>query len=85
MSKLVNINELDVPRNSSVKTISCAIKRTVEKQLAEFLNGQYNKESEPQELKRTNFAQVTNLSCKHHFGDLDSSQQRRLSASLSVQ
>ncbi|KAK3605385.1 hypothetical protein CHS0354_036292 [Potamilus streckersoni] len=31
---------------------------------------------------RTRFAQVTNLGCEHHFGDLDSSQKRRPNASM---
>jgi hypothetical protein len=67
---------------SFVKTISCAMKQTVEKQLADLFYSQYNQETEQRELKRTNFAQVTNLICEHHCGDLDSSQRRRPRASL---
>ncbi|KAH3782024.1 hypothetical protein DPMN_159935 [Dreissena polymorpha] len=33
------------------------------------------------ELTISDFAPVTNLSCEHHFGDLDSSQKRQPNAS----
>ena len=32
------------------------------------------------DMRRTDFAHVTNLGCEHHFGDLDSSQKRRPNA-----
>ncbi|KAL3871321.1 hypothetical protein ACJMK2_039328 [Sinanodonta woodiana] len=56
---------------------------TIEKQLADFLpGGQYSEAADPKTMMRTRFAQVTNLGCEHHFGDLDSSQKPRPNASL---
>ncbi|XP_045198613.2 uncharacterized protein LOC123552927 [Mercenaria mercenaria] len=86
LKKLENISENPVYRellNVTIKLVSGAMKRTVEKQLVDFLNeGQYSQEATEKELQRTNFAHVTNLGCEHHFGDLDSSQRRRPHASL---
>ena len=60
-----------------------AMSRTIDKQLTDFLpEGQYSKEANKDDLKRTSFAHVTNLGCEHHFGDLDSSQKRRPNASM---
>ena len=60
-----------------------AMSRTIDKQLTDFLpEGQYSKEANKNDLKRTSFAHVTNLGCEHHFGDLYSSQKRLPNASL---
>ena len=57
--------------------------RTVEKQLVDFLpGGKFSSPPSEADLTRTGFAHRTNLGCKHHFGDLDSSQRRRPSASM---
>ncbi|CAG2245174.1 unnamed protein product [Mytilus edulis] len=57
--------------------------KCVDLQLVDFLPGGkfYSADTEI-ELNRTKFAHVTNLACEHHFGDLDSSQRRRPSASM---
>ncbi|KAL3876455.1 hypothetical protein ACJMK2_034300 [Sinanodonta woodiana] len=58
----------------------------IDKQLIDFLDGgKYHVNAEmisETEEQRTNFAHLTNLGCEHHFGDLDSSQRRRPSASM---
>jgi hypothetical protein len=59
------------------------MKKTVDKQLVDFLpDGQFGVQPSKDNLQRTGFAHVTNLACEHHFGDLDSSQRRRPSASM---
>ncbi|KAH3708501.1 hypothetical protein DPMN_067953 [Dreissena polymorpha] len=66
-----------------VKMTSKAMKRTVEKQLSDFLDGgKFGQEPEEKQLDRTSFAPLTNLTCEHHFGHLDRSQRKRPGASL---
>ena len=51
---------------------------TIKKQLVDFLpGGCYSAPASKEDLDRTSFAHKTNLTCEHHFGDLDSSQRRR--------
>jgi hypothetical protein len=68
--------------NDTLKTMAAAMKRTIQKQLQDFLVGQFSEEPSEYDLKRTKFAHNTNLGCEHHFGDLDSSQRRRPNASF---
>jgi hypothetical protein len=66
-----------------IKIVASAMLSAIEKQLADFLpGGKFFQQSDEKEIKRTNFAMVTNLSCEHHFGDLDSSQKRRPNATM---
>ena len=66
-----------------IKVVSLAMIKVINKQLVDFLpGGQFCKEANVDETRRTNFAQLTNLGCEHHFGDLGSSQRRRPSASM---
>ena len=66
-----------------IKVVSLAMIKVINKQLVDFLpGGQFCKEANVDETRSTNFAQLTNLGCEHHFGDLDSSQRRRPSASM---
>ena len=59
------------------------MKTCKEKQLVDFLpGGQFSENPCPKDLKMTQYAHSTNLSCEHHFGDLDSSQKRRPNASM---
>ena len=52
--------------------------KTIKTQLKDFLpEGKYAHPPSDKDLSRTSFAHKTNLSCEHHFGDLDSSQRRR--------
>lgn len=41
-----------------------------------------NRNTDEKTLISTKFAKLTNLGCEHHFGDLHSSQKRRLNASM---
>ena len=67
----------------SIKLVSLAMMKVIKKQLADFLpGGQFYRKANKNDSSRTNFAQLTNLGCEHHFGDLDSSQKRRPSASM---
>ena len=66
-----------------IKLVSFAMIKVIDKQLVDFLpGGQFCKKATPDELRITKFAHLTNLGCEHHFGDLDSSQRRRPSASM---
>ena len=66
-----------------IKLVSLSMIRVIDKQLIDFLpGGQFCKQSTSEDARRTQFAQLTNLGCEHHFGDLDSSQRRRPSASM---
>ena len=57
--------------------------KVVQKQLKDFLEGgQFSSMPSKASLKRTSFAQVTNLACEHHFSHLDSSQRKRPNASF---
>ncbi|KAH3841848.1 hypothetical protein DPMN_115329, partial [Dreissena polymorpha] len=57
--------------------------RCIDKQLVDFLpGGQFGAMPSEEDLDHTKFAHSTNLSCEHHFGDLDSSQRRRPNVSL---
>ena len=57
--------------------------KCIDKQLVDFLpGGKFHDVSNENDVKRTKFAHTTNLACEHHFGDLDSSQKRRPSASM---
>ncbi|KAL4237076.1 hypothetical protein ACF0H5_005460 [Mactra antiquata] len=56
----------------TLKTTSAEMLRTVQKQMQDFLTGQFSEPPTTNNL-RTEFANKTNQSCKHHFGDLDSS------------
>ena len=68
---------------SCLKAGCIGIVRTIRKQLTDFLpGGTYSQTPSEEELKRTSFAHKTNLSCEHHFGDLDSSQRRRPNCSM---
>ena len=79
----------DIPENNreilleACSIICKAMGNTVKKQLIDFLEGgKYANEPSAEELRRTEFAKLTNLGCEHHFGDLDSSQRRRPNSSL---
>ncbi|WAR07947.1 LOW QUALITY PROTEIN: NUP37-like protein, partial [Mya arenaria] len=66
-----------------ISVLCGAMRRTVEKQLVDFLDGgRYAGTPSKSDLQRTHFSHVTNLGCEHHFGDLDSSQRRRPNASF---
>ena len=66
-----------------IEVVSIAMIKVINKQLVDFLpGGQFCKEADIDETQRTSFAPLTNLGCEHHFGDLDSSQRRRPSASM---
>ena len=68
---------------AAIKCVAKGMLATVNKQLVDFLpGGKYCGPPTEDELTRTSFAHVTNLACEHHFGDLDSSQRRRPSASM---
>ncbi|XP_045190091.2 uncharacterized protein LOC123547228 [Mercenaria mercenaria] len=67
----------------SVKLVANAMTKTIEKQLVDFIeDGAFSDTPSKEDLQRTFFAHSTNLGCEHHFGDLDSSQRRRPSASM---
>ena len=67
----------------TIKLVTSAMQRTIEKQLVDFLpGGKFGEAPQKTELARTSFAHVTNLGCEHYFGDLDSSQKRRPNASM---
>ncbi|KAH3826899.1 uncharacterized protein LOC127832644 [Dreissena polymorpha] len=66
-----------------MKSICSGMLKAVEKQMADFLpNGLFGETPDASTVKSTAFAPLTNLSCEHHFGDLDSSQRRRPNASF---
>ncbi|CAC5358701.1 unnamed protein product [Mytilus coruscus] len=66
-----------------IKLVAANMIKCVDKQLVDFLpGGKFYSADTGNELNRTKFAHVTNLACEHHFGDLDSSQRRRPSASM---
>ncbi|WAR00457.1 KCTD7-like protein [Mya arenaria] len=66
-----------------ISVLCGAMRRTVEKQLVDFLDGgRYAGTPSKSDLQSTHFSHVTNLGCEHHFGDLDSSQRRRPNASF---
>ena len=68
---------------TAIQLVAKAMKATITKQLVDFLPGWiYSTPPSDSDLARTHFAGTTNLSCEHHFGDLDSSQRRRPSATL---
>ncbi|XP_041347477.1 uncharacterized protein LOC121367391 [Gigantopelta aegis] len=68
---------------NTLKKSSAAFVQTSEAQLKDFLvDGKYGQAPDTVELNRTCFSGITNLACEHHFGDLDSSQRRRPSATL---
>ncbi|KAL4219419.1 Piwi-like protein 1 [Mactra antiquata] len=68
---------------NTVKLVASSMKKTVDKQLVDFLpDGKFGVQPSKDNLQRTAFAHVNNLACEHHFGDLDSSQRRRPSASM---
>ena len=68
---------------TTVGIIAKAMTRTINTQLKDFIpSGQFSSQSSKNDLNRTRFAHTTNLGCEHHFGDLDSSQRRRPSASM---
>lgn len=67
----------------TLKLVCHAMNATIQKQLNDFLrDGNFGKQPSREDLKRTQFAHLTNLGCEHHFGDLDSSQRRRPSATM---
>lgn len=62
---------------------SAAMKCTVEKQLSDFLDdGKFAQAPCDNDMHCTNFVQVTNLTCEHHFGHLDTSQRKHPGANL---
>ena len=84
-AKLTNISEDNVLRELLFKTVkmtSSSMRRTVEKQLADFLDHGTLTEASNCDIQRTAFAPLSNLVCEHHFGHLDSSQRKRPGASL---
>ena len=69
--------------HQTIKIFCSAFLQCIDKQLADFLQeGCYAQASTTEEQTRTNFSQVSNLACEHHFGDLDSSQKRRPNATF---
>ena len=84
LRKLFKIKNEDIPLlHQLIKIVSAAMLRCIEKQLVDFLpGGQFSENPCPKDLKMTQYAHSTNLSCEHHFGDLDSSQKRRPNASM---
>ena len=68
---------------STVASVSKGMINCINKQLVDFLpGGKYSQPASNEDLGRLRFAPSTNLSCEHHFGDLDSRQRRRPSASM---
>ncbi|XP_045170683.2 uncharacterized protein LOC123533110 [Mercenaria mercenaria] len=68
---------------TSIPLVAKAFLKTVNKQLVDFLpGGKYCDAIASSDQDRIKFAPLTNLSCEHHFGDLDSSQRRRPHASF---
>ncbi|KAG1650245.1 putative nuclease HARBI1 [Nymphon striatum] len=68
---------------TSIPIVAKALLKTVNKQLVDFLpGGKYCDALSTSDQERIKFAPLTNLSCEHHFGDLDSSQRRRPNASF---
>ena len=67
---------------STIVVLATAFRDTIRRQLSDFIDGPYSEVPNEQAAKRTSFAPITNLSCEHHFGDLDSSQRGRPNASL---
>ena len=82
-SQVINAHCLS-PLEAKLLTVCCqAMLQTVRKQLSDFLfGGRYSTAPTKEDMARTGYAQVTNLGCEHHFGDLDSSQKRRPNASI---
>ncbi|XP_045173195.2 uncharacterized protein LOC123534827 [Mercenaria mercenaria] len=64
-----------------IPVVARAMLKCVHKQLHDFFPGGKFHDISPNITKESDFAPVTNLSCEHHFGDLDSSQRRRPHAS----
>jgi hypothetical protein len=64
-----------------IPIVASGMLKCVRKQLADFLQGGKFEKVSADHQKHATFAPVTNLSCEHHFGDLDSSQRRRPHAS----
>ena len=81
-SSKISIEDTSVLVRSTVSLLASAFKDTICKQLSDFVDGPYSQRPSEEQAKRTSFAPITNLSCEHHFGDLDSSQRRRPNASL---
>ena len=66
-----------------IQDICLGCMKTVETQLKDFLlDGKYGMKSLAAEVRRTKFSHLTNLTCEHNFGDLDSSQRRRPNCTL---
>ncbi|KAH3855453.1 hypothetical protein DPMN_098020 [Dreissena polymorpha] len=65
----------------TTEVVSKAMIKCIEKQLVDFLPGGKFHASDLPPSRQAQFAPVTNLSCEHHFGDLDSSHRRRPHAS----
>ena len=61
-----------------LKVACTGMVNTIKKQLVDFLpGGLYGNPASEDVIASTAFIPKTNLSCEHHFGDLDSSQRRR--------
>jgi hypothetical protein len=67
----------------TIKIATNSMRLAVEQQLSDFLpGGRFSTPPSDDDLTRTEFAHNTNLGCEHHFGDLDSIQRRRPSATM---
>ncbi|KAH3697969.1 hypothetical protein DPMN_085482 [Dreissena polymorpha] len=83
MKKLLSGDLEDTLLLDTISVVASGMVRCIDKQLVDFLpGGQFGAMPSEEDLDHTKFAHSTNLSCEHHFGDLDSSQRRRPNASL---
>ena len=78
---MANANDTQLLQ-STIVLLATAFRDTIRRQLSDFIDGPYSEIASEDAAKRTSFAPITNLSCEHHFGDLDSSQRRLPNASL---